>query len=145
MTAHAKRRARTKRRMAAIGSIVWAVGAGLKLAAETADENLSSEELLKRLAAVPLPPGALTPAELNAELETVRVGQRRSKGRPAKPQNTNDGVIALLREHRASDFRGRFTLARANETKAWLYARGIHKSTDAVAKLISREKKRRRQ
>ena len=80
--------------------------------AAAAAEGLTPEQCMKRLQDIPIPEGGLTPAEVNAELELVRVGQRRKTARPAKPSNSNDAVVALLREHRPDDFNGRFTLAR---------------------------------
>jgi hypothetical protein len=120
MTAHAKRRARTRQRFRAVGTILNALWGEAQ-----PDYALSQQEIL-------------------AEVETALVGQRRSKGRPAKPQNSNESVIELLRAQRAHDFVGRFTLARADRTRVWLQERAIYKSADAVTKLINREKKRHR-
>jgi hypothetical protein len=108
------------------------------------DEKLTPEQRSNLLRDTPISPGMLTPAEIKTEFETARTGERRSKGRPAKPQNSNDVVVKLLRAHRASDFVGRFTLARAVKTQAWLEKRGTFKSIEAVTKLINREKKPRK-
>ena len=142
MNAHAKRRARTKRRFAAINTLFQAVS----MYAAAVAEGLTPEQALKRLQDTPIPEEFLTPAEFNAELELMRVGQRRKNGRPAKPSNTNDAVVALLREHRPDDFKGRFTLARAEATRNWLEGqkiegRKICKTIEAVTKLVNRAKR----
>ena len=67
-------------------------------------------------------------------------GMQRRGGRPPKPENSNDKIIALLREHRPLDFKGRFTLARAEATRKWLERRKIYKSTDAITKMVNRAK-----
>jgi hypothetical protein len=120
-TPHDKRRARARRRFAAVGTILHAIWGE------------------------PPPDYALTQDEILGEVETALTGQRRSKGRAAKPQNSNDSVVALIREHRADDFRGRFTAKRAIVTRDWLQANhGIYKSADAVTKMINRAKKKPR-
>jgi hypothetical protein len=113
--------------------------------AAAAAEGLTPEQCLKRLQDTPIPEGGLTPAEVNSELQLARVGQRRKSGRPGKPSNTNDDVLALLREHRPDYFNGRFTLARAEATRKWFEQppRKIYKSTDAVTKLVNRAKRRK--
>lgn len=133
MSAHAKRRARTRRRFAAIGTIY----------AAALNDIARQYPLLGRLLGgeVPTPEYALSPVELRAEFELIRVGQRRKSGRPAKPANSNDSLIALLREHRADDFKGRFTLKRAKATQKWLRQRGEYKSVEAITRMVNRAKR----
>jgi hypothetical protein len=123
--------------------MAWALPDELETLA--AAENLTPEQYLKRFHQnTPPPPWALTPEALKAEMELALVGQRRSRGRPKKPGNSNDSIVALLREHRAADFNDRFTLSRADATRRWLERRGIHKSNDALIKLIHRAKRPKR-
>jgi hypothetical protein len=68
-------------------------------------------------------------------------GLNRSRGRPPKPENSNDTVVALLKTHRPEDFQGRFTLKRAEATRIWLEGHKVFKSTDAVTKLVNRTKR----
>lgn len=79
---HTKRRERTRRRMTAIGTVLYAV---LKYA-ELQAEGLSHEQCMERLKDMPQLPGAMTPAELSAVLDEVRVGQRRTKSRRPSAQ-----------------------------------------------------------
>lgn len=80
-------------------------------------------------------------AVFQTETQVARVGQARKAGRPPKPANSNDQVAALLRAQRPDDFKGRFTLKRAEATRRWLEGHRVFKSTDAVTKLINRAKR----
>lgn len=74
----------------------------------------------------------------------VMDGVARHENRSKKPANSNDVVVALLREHRPLDFKGRFTLARAGETREWLARRRIYKSLDAITKMRNRAKNKQK-
>ena len=80
-------------------------------------------------------------ALLQTETEIARVGQARKAGRPAKPENSNDGIIALLRKHRPLDFVGRFGSRQAEDARLWLERRKIYKSADAITKMVNRAKR----
>ncbi len=77
------------------------------------------------------------------ETQIADVGQRRKAGRPSKPQNSNDQIIALLKKCRPLDFIGRFGLRQAQNAKLWLEGKKIYKSTDAITKLVNRAKRRK--
>jgi hypothetical protein len=79
--------------------------------------------------------------EVKRQEKRIVDGHRRKDGRPPKPENSNDAVTTLLREKRPEDFNGRFTLRRAMDTQAWLEARKVYKSADAVTKLVNRAKR----
>jgi hypothetical protein len=104
---------------------------------DAAIKNLSREHLVS----IQAPSWAPAPATTNAEFTVVQVGQRRANGRPPTPANSNDAVVALLKKHRPNDFKGRFTLGRADDTRKWLERRSIHKNLDAVTKLVNRAKR----
>lgn len=80
-------------------------------------------------------------AEAGRAIKRVVHGAARREGRPEKPANSNDSVIALLRQQRATDFNGRFTLKRAEATRKWLERRGVRKSIDAITRMVNRAKR----
>jgi hypothetical protein len=142
VTAHDKRRARTRRRFAAVGTILHALAA----AAAAAAEGLSPEQVSERLKNTPQPPGTLTPAELKAELELARLGQRRKAGRRDKPANTNDELIALLRGQFPDLLVMPVSQARVAEIQSWLrkQPKVRRRDDDALARAIRRARQRAR-
>lgn len=72
----------------------------------------------------------------------IEHGVARHKSRAPKPQNSNDGIVALLRKNRPHDFIGRFGLKHAEQIRVWLARRKIYKTTDAITKMVNRSKVR---
>jgi len=181
MSAHAKRQARARRRVALRRPVVYlarqlviaairALPAGHRLRRWAHDDpllriwELPDEEREELHAAVDklartgqiaavlqgaeprLPPpwslGEMA-ASFQTEVQVADVGQRRKAGRPPKPQNSNDRIIALLKRHRPHDFIGRFSLRQAEDTRQWLQRRKIYKSTDAITTMVNRDKRRK--
>lgn len=71
----------------------------------------------------------------------ILAGEARHENRSPRPANSNAPAIALLRKHRADDFKGRFTLKRAEATQKWLQRHGKYKSTDAITRMVNRAKR----
>ena len=143
-TPHQIRRERTRRRFAAALTVYHQAGRNVETRGKDDPLMAAFARTLfpANLREGPMPSYALTEREVQAEVEMARVGQRRKAGRPAEPQNTNSRVIALLKTHRPTDFRGRFTLARAQKTRIWLERHGIYKSVDSIIKMMGRQKRR---
>jgi hypothetical protein len=152
VTAHEKRRARTRRRFAAIGTIIHAiaVAAQVRAAAEAAGEVLTADEERARvqaqLEANPLPPGVLGPDETAAEIKTLRVGQRRKNGRPPKPANSNDALIERLHTRFHDLLTAPATADRIADMQDWLRTQPDmrHRDDETLARAIRRAKRKGR-